>query len=135
MTTATLDPATGRADLVLSLLRVALDPEAHIGEAENAAEKMVRIARRENVAVADLIRFGAVEYAIQAAPPKAHRRKRPDAWRVVMPFGKHQGKTLGEIALSDPDYLIWAAQSLDRKPGLVASIEAVLNHLVKSEAA
>jgi len=40
-----------------------------------------------------------------------------EAASFKMPFGKHQGKTIEQIGLQDPDYLAWAAVIL--KPGNV----------------
>jgi hypothetical protein len=46
--------ATARVDLVVNLLRRCLDPVASEGEASNAANKLVIVARREQVDFAAL---------------------------------------------------------------------------------
>ena len=46
----------------------------------------------------------------------------------VMPFGKHKSKTLGDIAESDFDYLVWLSQEAEiSKPSLKAAIDEVVN--------
>lgn len=42
-----------------------------------------------------------------------------------MPFGKHKDKTLLEISLDDPDYLMWASQTLEK--GIKRKIDAFLD--------
>lgn len=44
----------------------------------------------------------------QAAPPKLDE--------YIIPFGKHSGKTLPQIAACDPDYIAWAKENMTREP-------------------
>jgi len=39
-----------------------------------------------------------------------------------MPFGKHRGKTLGDILAENPTYLDWLADAEIRSPELAAAI-------------
>lgn len=47
-------------------------------------------------------------------------RKRAAAF--VMPFGKHKGRTLGDLAESEPDYLRWVAGEVRGTPARAARI-------------
>jgi uncharacterized protein (DUF3820 family) len=54
-----------------------------------------------------------------------------DACKFVMPFGKHRGKTLRDIATDGPDgarYLDWmiGAVNLDGHPGMADALKAFL---------
>jgi uncharacterized protein (DUF3820 family) len=40
----------------------------------------------------------------------------------VMPYGKHLGRPIGELAESDPDYLRWLARTSAENPGIAAGI-------------
>lgn len=48
----------------------------------------------------------------QAAGPQADDRGERRVEDVVMPFGKHKGKTLGDILVADPAYLDWVQDKL-----------------------
>lgn len=47
----------------------------------------------------------------------------------VMPFGKHQGKTLGVILAEDRDYLLWLSSQAGVRPHLATKILDVLEAL------
>lgn len=102
-------PNPGRIDLAVKLLKFALDPACEIGEAQNASAKFVVVARRENVS------FDALASSIgrQLPPPKTSGPLCPDECEIAMPFGKHQGKTLGELAKADPAYLVWMSKTMN----------------------
>jgi hypothetical protein len=79
------------------ILRLALDPAAADGEWRNAAVMFVGILRQNGIAVDSF-----------TDEPRHHRPPDPP-WRssgyaVRMPFGKHKGEPLDDIAT---DYLQW----------------------------
>src|SRR4051812_42183038 len=86
-----------RADLVAKLLAFALDPSARAGEAENAARRMVTIARREQVSYPALEQFLADNFT--PALPEAETA--PAALKLRMTFGQYHGETLRWIAEND----------------------------------
>ena len=123
--TATLTPADRpRADLAVKLLRTALDVAAGDGEAENAATKFVRSARRSGVT------FNALAAAIIAGeqPRAVVRSTPPVAWFVAVPFGRHEGATLGHVATADIGYLRWLSTEC-RDLDLQAAAAAVLAYV------
>ena len=34
----------------------------------------------------------------------------------ILPFGKHKGETLVQIAESDPSYIAWAKENMNKEP-------------------
>jgi hypothetical protein len=99
-----------RLDLVTKLLRFALDPSAREGEAENAACRMVRVARRENVG------FEHLQKALAPArlpPPPPVKDEPPPVCELAMWCGKYEGWTLGELARHDAKYLKWVASEFN----------------------
>jgi hypothetical protein len=101
------DPAElARVGLCLKLLARALCPSAMIGEAENAACKLVHVARRFSVGFDDL--SNALSPNVTASP-RPRRRRRPAACRLQMPQGKYGGRTLHWIAQHDWQYLTWVS--------------------------
>lgn len=44
---------------------------------------------------------------------------------VVMPFGKHSGKTLGDIVADDPSYLDWLRDADIRSNRLRQAVDAM----------
>lgn len=82
------------------------------------------------------------ELALHAVEPRPPQGRRPDGPRgpddmtperaaaFVVPFGKHRGLTLAELALRDPEYFRWGASQWDRALGRAAKI-----HLAQLDAA
>jgi hypothetical protein len=112
--TATDEKSTDGLRLVDKLLARAFDPAARDGEAENAAGKAVLVCRRNGIGLPRLAEHLARECKVLPPPtPAAPASTRPDALDVRMPFGKHRGETLADIARRDPGYLRWMAAELD----------------------
>jgi uncharacterized protein (DUF3820 family) len=44
---------------------------------------------------------------------------------TIMPFGKHQGKTLGDILAEDPSYLDWLRDAEIRSERLRQAVDAM----------
>ena len=44
------------------------------------------------------------------------KREVPNIDEYVLTFGKHSGEKLVDVAKSDPDYIRWAKENLDREP-------------------
>lgn len=44
------------------------------------------------------------------------RQELPDINTYLITFGKHSGKTLPQIAESDPGYIVWAKENITREP-------------------
>jgi hypothetical protein len=67
---------------------------------------------------------------LEATGPGERRRKPwekpPQPWTLErarafkMPIGKYKGRTIGQIALADPEYLAWCAETMDRNIGMAA---------------
>lgn len=49
----------------------------------------------------------------------------PFGWNQVIPFGKHSGEELGEIAREDPDYIVWLHGQELRSPSLRRAVASV----------
>jgi hypothetical protein len=122
-TRSTTEP---RFDLVLKLLRFALDPSAREGEAQNAACRMVDVARREGVNYPGLEQFLGENFT-PALPGPDFEPEPPAAINVRMTFGKYDGKTLGWIAENDLPYLEWLVENIASKPGLTRAAETVID--------
>lgn len=53
----------------------------------------------------------------------------PYGWDQVMPFGKHSGLTLGQIAKEDPGYIEWLAGTQLRSTQLRRAVNSVYEWL------
>jgi len=95
---------TPRAATIRKLLAYALDPEAGLGEAENAAGKAIRLARLDGM---DVEAFGQV-----FAPPLPSQEPEPEpaACRITVSTGKYAGMTLGDIAEENLSYIAWMSR-------------------------
>jgi hypothetical protein len=96
------------------LLRLALDPAAHPGEADNAAVALIRSMRKRGVsayAPTGLEKEKGHSFTPPPPPPKPPGNY-PMDWpgSIEMPWGKHKGKRLCDI---DPGYFRWCLQNLD----------------------
>jgi uncharacterized protein (DUF3820 family) len=109
-----LNPASEK---VTKLLMLALDAGASDGEAENAAVAAVRIMRRSGMKLSDI--------ASPATSSRSAKSEYEKWWeKTVMPFGKHKGKTIGQIARTEPDYLVWCMKNLDVDGTLMDAIKS-----------
>jgi curved DNA-binding protein CbpA len=85
-------------------------------------------------------------YAEEHEPPRAstptgpmHRRRGSnaglelpslaDALETRLKFGKFEGRTLGEVAASEPSYLEWIVRTIDRDPEIAMASRVVLRHV------
>jgi hypothetical protein len=82
------------------LFRLALDKAAASGEADNAAIALIRSMRARS---ADAYEPAALRVPQEIRKPKVKKTDWPGS--IVLEFGKHKGKALGEVP---PDYLRWA---------------------------
>src|SRR5580704_10924143 len=102
MSTAVADPPS----LPVKLLAYALDPAALDGEAETAAVRFIRAARRDGITFNALAE--SLWSASQSEKPSGNqenRVRRPPSCRVKMPHGKYTGLSLLRIATEDLKYL------------------------------
>ena len=53
-----------------------------------------------------------------------------EARRLIFPFGRYAGATVGEIAKSDPGYLAWCVDNVRRDPVLVRAADLLLDDAV-----
>jgi len=106
---------------VEKILKIALDPSAGDGEAENAAKMAVRVARKSGLRFDDLFPTTTI---IQEGPQ--YPMSPPPSCDILMPYGKHKGRTLGDIAQQNPGYLNWWLANCDPRPGLTDAMEVVL---------
>jgi len=97
-------------------LRLALDAGAAPGEAENAAVAFVRKARDAGLEYDDVVNDTV---STSDGPPPAVE--------VVMPFGKHRGRSLGDIAKNHIGYLHWLT-TIDLQPPLRSAVAAVISY-------
>ena len=123
--------ATPRIDLLQKLMARALDPAAGDGEAENAAEKFVRIARIDGLRLDDL---PSIFPPALLPPPTPAKDDRPAACDVIMPFGQYRGVSLIDIGQDDLEYLIWLASREMRNATVRRAAKAVLDYLTASRA-
>jgi len=77
----------------MKLWRLALDPGAKKGEIENAMVMIGNSLRSRN--------FKTEQLGFPSVP------KVEDWGATIMPLKKHKGKTIREIAMTDPSYLSW----------------------------
>jgi hypothetical protein len=110
-----------RVDLVLKLLAFALDPAGQIGEAENAAARMVGIARREGITLPTIV--SALSTVRYIEPDDE-----PPACQIIIDFGKHAGLTLGEVAQIEPSYVNWLIENVTGKRELVSAAKVVAEY-------
>ena len=83
--------------------------------------KFLAVARRERLTFVDVGRVFA------PALPGPEDEGEPAAVELIMPFGKHRGRTLGDIARTRLSYLRWMAENLEDED-LRDAAEAVLEH-------
>lgn len=81
------------------LLRLALDPAASEGEIRNASILIVDIARKRGMGVSAFLQSIGI-------PTRGF-----DYQDIQLDFGKHRGKTVGNIMRIDPGYLYWADEN------------------------
>ena len=104
----------------IKLLARALDPGTPDAEAELSVKFALRQMRAAGVTVDDLC-------GGPAEPPMMMMVvNEPDEFDVIMPFGKHKGKTLRDIYQRAPGYLEWILHNTTPAQGLRAAIEKVL---------
>jgi hypothetical protein len=94
--------------LAEKLLRLGLCPGAHQGEWESAAIKFFASLRKEGVKAEE---FLGVTNGSQPFPQHHEQKTRPR--EMVMPFGKHKGEAIREIAQWHPDYLNWILDNIE----------------------
>lgn len=94
--------------LPIKLLAYALDPAALDGEAETAAVRFIRAARRDGFTIDTLAE--CLPRVSQPNRQEPKRLRRPPACRVKMPNGKYAGLSLLRIAIDDIQYLRWIAE-------------------------
>jgi uncharacterized protein (DUF3820 family) len=72
--------------------------------------------------------FTTLDEFLDAAAPESSDEgyDRPKGWYVVMPFGKHKGSMLGDIANSHPDYFDWLVEQTFRSRRLNEAVKEVL---------
>lgn len=104
---------------VMKLFTLALDAGAPDGEAKAAAFAAISEMRRAGLKLKDL---GIPQTKIREV------EKQYEPWwaKVSIPFGKHKGSTLGEIAEDDPEYLIWLGANVTLRGNLQQAVEAAL---------
>lgn len=101
----TLDPKTAE------LLWKALDPKTAYNDATAALMSLRSMGlKREQI----------------IPQPKQPRHDSGSAGSRTMPFGKHKGMTLDEIAEEHPDYLEWLLENTELREPLKSQIEDVL---------
>ena len=117
------------AELPLKLLRTTLDVAAGAGEAETAAVKFARAARRSGLT------FDTLAAAIVGRRPAdgTAARALPAAWYVVVPFGRWHGVALGYVVMADIGYVAWLAERA-RCLDLRDAAAAVLGHVTSGGA-
>jgi uncharacterized protein (DUF3820 family) len=104
-------------DVEQKLIRLGLDKAAYQGESDACAIKLFRALRKRN-ATADQIIRAFVTSTWEARELAAARGR-------VMTFGKHQGRTIGELP---PSYLRWVLEKCKNAPfNLRRAILLVLN--------
>jgi uncharacterized protein (DUF3820 family) len=118
--------STSPVNLAMKLLSRSLDPNAPQPEAETSAAKFVHHCRREGVTLIDLAKCMALVAPNHAANDRPNPP--PPAADIRMPFGKHGGQRLGDIARVNPGYLTWCLENLIRHDELCQAIEVVCMH-------
>jgi uncharacterized protein (DUF3820 family) len=100
------------------LLRLALDPGARGNEITTSAEKLINHLRARGVLAAEV-------FSSPAPPRRAVDNTLANAHAMIMPFGKHRNKRLGDIPLS---YLRWVENNCDNaSPRLRKAISIILD--------
>ena len=114
-------------DRTLKLMRVALDPSA--GDAESAAYwERARVELRRSGVRADDLHRPAAPAAVEVGPQIVVDSGPPVEFDVVMPWGKHKGKTLGEIYQQDSRYLDWC---MDNAAAMTGSLRRAVEVVCK----
>lgn len=99
--------------------RVGEQVEEYFGLDEGQGAEML-LALKEDIDGCEGI---ASEGHEEIAGAYAWAKAEPVGPDTEMPFGKHEGKTLRQIAETDPDYIAWATDKIDDKPALVLGME------------
>jgi hypothetical protein len=85
---------------------------------------MIRAARADGV---DVEMFGRI-FAREPEPADPAEPIEPPACAVRMPFGRHRGETLGEIARENLAYVQWLANGLVDRQDLRGAAATVLDY-------
>ncbi len=83
------------------LLRLALDPAASEGEIHNASILIVDIARKRGMDKNAFLQAIGIQTTTEGF----------DYRDIRLDFGKHRGKTVGDIMHIDPGYLYWCNEN------------------------
>ena len=104
------------------LIWMALDQAGNVPQMDEAAAAIFRLCRKEKVdAKAFFAMFGGT---FSYGPAE----KDPPSTKVRMPFGKHKGQALGDIAMNNSGYLTWILENTNPRPELKKAIEQTLEH-------
>jgi len=103
---------------VASMIWLAIDPRTPDAEAIASLQAI----RRMNVSLDELkLALGNAAARVEVV------EKVPEFVDPVMPFGKHKGKRLTEIASTAPGYLHWLLDNADLKDFLANQVELALS--------
>jgi len=107
-------------DKIRKAFALALHPDTGQAEQKAAWIGALRLVRASGFTTLD-------SFLDACAPePEVEEFDRPKGWYVVMPFGKHKGTMLGDIANSHPDYFDWLVEQEFRSRRLNEAIKEVL---------
>lgn len=98
---------TDLKDKLEKLIWMALDQGGNENQMDQAAAAMFRLLRKQKVDAKSF--FALFGGTFSNAPPPS-----PPGLRVKMPFGKFKGRTLGQIAELQIDYLEWCLENIKR---------------------
>jgi hypothetical protein len=116
------------ARIVRQLFALALNQSASSGEIATSSQKIVEILRKDGATVDDL----SAVFAAPARKLSAEPALNTACLRMVMPFGKHKGMTVGWLVKFCPDYLDWVLENCDNlRPRLRTAIEEALDNFAQ----
>lgn len=81
--------------------------------AQKAIESIIGKTDTYEVVVKDLIEDVIEDTQFKSITEVNERVYEPLHFNSVLRFGKHRGKTLGDILQSEPDYLVWCKNNIN----------------------
>lgn len=109
-------------DILNKLTRYALDAAATDHESAAAWGRILELARKRGMTAAELA--SAIAGSAAAAPSTVEPPT--TAGQTILRFGKFKGRTLGDVAATDPDYLRWLLSCKNLHRETRAAVECVL---------
>ena len=99
-----------------------------LADVEATADVLIAQLKKYDALKGDVDFLGELSGDLNRPPDPAGKLRYDDKRRVIVPFGKHAGKTIEDLVHSDPGYLKWMLGN-DFPPGTLAVIRGIIERV------